>query len=56
MDNNSVFIEKLRSSELRPTKQRLEICKLLFDRKKTFHFTISDLSKISINETDEKIY
>ena len=55
MDNNSVFIEKLRSSGLRSTKQRLEICKLLFDRKKTFHFTISDLSKILIKETDEKI-
>jgi Fur family iron response transcriptional regulator len=55
MDNNSVFIEKLRSSGLRPTKQRLEICKLLFDRKKTFHFTISDLSKILKKETDEKI-
>ncbi len=55
MDNSSVFIEKLRSSGLRPTKQRLEICKLLFDRKKTFHFTISDLSKILIKETNEKI-
>ena len=55
MDNNSVFIEKIRSSGLRYTKQRLEICKLLFDRKKTFHFTISDLSKILIKETDEKI-
>jgi len=55
MDNNSIFIEKLRSSGLRPTKQRIEICKLLFDRKKTFHFTISDLSKILEKETDEKI-
>ena len=55
MNNNSVFIEKLRSSGLRPTKQRLEICKLLFDRKKTFHFTINDLSKILTKETDEKI-
>ena len=55
MDNNSIFIEKLRSSGLRPTKQRLKICKLLFDRKKTFHFTISDLSKILKKETDEKI-
>ena len=55
MDNNSVFIEKLRSSGLRPTKQRLEICKLLFDRKKTFHFTIKDLSKILKKETDKKI-
>ena len=55
MDNNSIFIEKLRSSGLRLTKQRLEICKLLFDRKKTFHFTISDLSKILKKKTDKKI-
>ena len=55
MDNNSVFIEKLRSSGLRPTKQRLEICKLLFDRKETFHFSINDLFKILTKETDEKI-
>ena len=55
MNNNSDFIEKLRSSGLRPTKQRLEICKLLFDRKKTFHFTISDLSKILKKETNKKI-
>ena len=55
MDNNSIFIEKLRSSGLRPTKQRIKICKLLFDRKKTFHFTINDLSKILKNEMSEKI-
>ena len=55
MNNNRVFIEKLRSADLRLTKQRLEICKLLFDRKKTFHFTINDLSKILTKETDEKI-
>ena len=55
MDNNTVFIEKLRSSGLRPTKQRLEICKLLFDRKRTFHFTISDLSKILKKRTNKKI-
>ena len=55
MNNNSVFIDKLRSSGLRPTKQRLEICKLLFDRKKTFHFTISDLSKILKKEINKKI-
>ena len=55
MDNNSVFVEKLRSSGLRPTKQRLEICKLLFDRKETFHFTINDLSKILKEKTKEKI-
>ena len=55
MENNSIFIEKLRSSGLRPTKQRIEICKLLFDRKKTFHFTISNLSQILKKQTSEKI-
>ena len=38
--------EKLRISGLRPTKQRLAICKVLFDRKETFHFTIEELKKI----------
>jgi len=55
MDNNTIFIEKLRSSGLRPTKQRIKICKLLFDRKKTFHFTINDISKILKKETSDKI-
>ncbi len=55
MDDNSIFIGKLRSSGLRPTKQRLKICKLLFDRKETFHFTINDLSKMLKKETNEKI-
>ena len=55
MENNSIFIEKLRSSELRPTKQRIKICKLLFDRKKTFHFTINDLSKILNKEIGQKV-
>ena len=55
MNNNSTFIEKLRSSGLRPTQQRIEICKLLFNRKKTIHFTISDLFKILKNKTGEKI-
>ena len=45
MENNCIFIEKLRSSGLRPTKQRIKICKLLFDRKKTFHFTVETLNK-----------
>ena len=55
MENNSIFVEKLRTSGLRPTKQRIEICKLLFDRKKTFHFTINDLSKILKKENNKKI-
>ena len=55
MENNSIFVGKLRSSGLRPTKQRIEICKLLFDRKKTFHFTINDLSKILKKKTSKNI-
>ena len=55
MENNCIFIEKLRSSGLRPTKQRIKICKLLFDRKKTFHFTINDLSKILNKEIRQKV-
>ena len=39
------YIEKLRNSGLRPTKQRLKICEVLFDTQKTFHFTINDLVK-----------
>ena len=55
MENNSIFIEKLRSTGLRPTRQRIAICKLLFDRKKTFHFTINDLFKLLKNENSKKI-
>jgi len=55
MNNNSIFIDKLRSSGLRPTKQRIQICKLLFDRENTFHFTINDLNNSLKNITFEKI-
>ena len=49
------YIEKLRKSGLRPTKQRIKICQVLFDTKKTFHFTISDLVKLIEIKTNEKI-
>jgi len=55
MNNNSIFIEKLRSAGLRPTKQRIKICEVLFDRKNTFHFTISDLNKILEKKIRKKI-
>ena len=51
MINNQLFIKKLRSSGLRPTKQRIEICKFLFDRHKTFHFTINGLSNFFKNKS-----
>ncbi len=44
-DNLNTYVKKLRSSKLRPTKQRLKICQFLFDRKKTFHFTVETLNK-----------
>ena len=43
---NKLYAAKLRSSNLRPTKQRLEISQYLFDREKTFHFTVDDLGKV----------
>ena len=46
MKNYTQFVEKLRSAGLRPTKQRLKICEVLFDRKETFHFNVEDLKKI----------
>ena len=55
MNNNTHFEEKLRSVGLRPTKQRLKMCEVLFDRKKTFHFTIDDLRKILKKKLDIKI-
>ena len=55
MSKNLEFIDKLRASGLRPTKQRLKICKVLFNRENTFHFTINDLAKNISKELNEKI-
>jgi len=55
MLKNIEFIDKLRSSGLRPTKQRLKICEVLFNREKTFHFTINDLAKRISEQLNEKI-
>ena len=55
MLNNSHYIDKLRSSGLRPTKQRIKICEILFNTEKTFHFTINDLVKKISKATNDKI-
>ena len=55
MLKNSEFIDKLRSSGLRPTKQRLKICEVLFNRDKTFHFTIQDLATQISKQLNDKI-
>ena len=56
MNQNNEIVNKLRSSKLRPTKQRIRIAEFLFKREKTFHFTVEKLNKI-INKKDnfEKI-
>ena len=55
MLKNNDFIDKLRTSGLRPTKQRLKICEALFNREKTFHFTIKDLAENLSAQLNEKI-
>ena len=49
------YIDKLRKSGLRPTKQRIKICEVLFDAEKTFHFTIKELVKIIENQANIKV-
>ena len=55
MEQLKFHIQRLRVSGLRPTKQRLAICKALFDRKETFHFTIEKLKKIIDKGNKNKI-
>ena len=49
------YIDRLKSSGLRPTKQRLAICKMLFGRSETFHFSIENLKKIFEKNTKNRI-
>ena len=49
------FTDKLRNSGLRPTKQRLQICEVLFNTEKTFHFTINELEQKIKKKLDSKI-
>ena len=47
---------KLRTSGLRPTKQRVKLAEYLFDRDKTFHFTVEKLDKaINKKNSEDKI-
>jgi Fur family iron response transcriptional regulator len=55
MSNINIYTSKLRESGLRPTRQRLKICEVLFSTEKTFHFTINDLTKIIEEKLSEKI-
>ena len=55
MKQSKFHTERLRASGLRPTKQRLAICKILFDREETFHFTIEKLKIIAEKYSKKKI-
>ena len=55
MSSSKEYIEKLRKSGLRPTKQRLKICDVLFNTDSTFHFTINDLVKMIEVNVNQKI-
>ena len=55
MSNNDNFVNKLRSSGLRPTRQRIQLCKVLFGRDKTFHFTVENLAKMLKKNFDKKV-
>ena len=56
MSQKNAIINKLRSSNLRPTRQRVLIAEYLFNREKTFHFTVEKLNKIlNKKENLEKI-
>ena len=55
MRSTTEYIEKLRKSGLRPTKQRIKICEVLFNRDTTFHFTINDLTKLIESNDNQRI-
>ena len=47
--------QKLRSSGLRPTRQRVKISEILFKNKETFHFTVEYLEEKINKKFKEKI-
>ena len=56
MDKKKDLASKLRTSGLRPTKQRVKLADFLFNRDKTFHFTVEDLDKaMNKKNSDDRI-
>ena len=55
MSISNKYVTKLRDSGLRPTKQRIKICEVLFETDKTFHFSINELTKKIHSQSDKKI-
>ena len=46
MQTNKHIFDKLKFSGLRATKQRLKIANILFEKNKTFHFSIGQLANL----------
>ena len=56
MDKKKDLASKLRTSGLRPTKQRIKLAEFLFNRDKTFHFTVENLDRaINKKNSEDKI-
>ena len=55
MNQKNGIINKLRTSGLRPTKQRILLAQNLFIRNKTFHFTVEKLEKEINKNGNEKV-
>ena len=55
MKQKKAIVNKLRTSGLRPTKQRILIAQNLFERDKTFHFTVETLNKEINKKGSEKV-
>ena len=56
MDKKKDLADRLRSLGLRPTKQRVMLAEYLFNRDKTFHFTVENLDKaMNKKYSDDKI-
>ena len=55
IQESKLYKTRLKSSGLRATRQRLALCKVLFNRKRTFHFTIEKLKKIIEKGSKKKI-
>ena len=55
MSQKKEIVNKLRTSGLRPTKQRILIANNLFNRDKTFHFTVETLNKEINKKGYEKV-
>ena len=56
MDKKKDLASKLRTSGLRPTKQRIRLAEFLFNRNSTFHFTVENLDKaVNKKNSENKI-